>query len=795
MSCRIEDINGETYVSNSDGSPSELYEEALRYYGNVEDAISAYTTVFTDEFQNEVGINTDVATLKDVTKFLSNRSVEGVLNGGEIADVIAFMRANDIANLNELSIKLNNIFKKGGSYEVNTKRAIESKLFTEKEIDEMDFGAMLNKVNKVTSTSDNIDIEVSTTTPVSLNVKLENGEKGFLGNYRNLDVRDVINYVVRNSKSDSNYDIKQALLVSDYSYLADRVDDSADLRSVLKKAIATKRIVNKAFIGQGGRLITDNVGERKVVKNTILNSSTVEVEESFDYLNSVNEQVWDESIENIRGVIKGIEKDLIKHNIDVIGLHNKAEDRASVLHTLLSVVNMMQNPTSEAAIDDFLINRGAIIENTQESEAVIERQQKLEGLNILHIETSLSDAEMFDRHGLVKVGDSLYHQTNIDTDIAYDNLYERFVRGEFVIPSDYLNVEDPFDIANRTEVIEAIKEYVKGRDTGIKANNYENVSLAQVIFGYGKYEGNRPTNFNVENHEYLQTDFVSDFYQYILEEKLKNSVVYNDVLKHFNISDTDINLEAGIFTPDIRGIKYEKELRNYASLKKEGNIKQLYKGGETAVSEDIMVMNGIKDVHSIQGKSFNIEGDYLITPSSPDIYKRVGDTIYRKVLSNGLNDTYQKINIPNNNTYFNYDLNFSTEVEQANRISNLAGLKTDGVQNSEDLENNTGVKRQLTPTPTTVSERTITQETIESLTEDELILLEDELGVDVGIKTTVQRGIISQNIQTLDTMFGEGDASYKTSKEYQKNSESMVKVSKLFSENENVDDKFNDCSI
>lgn len=691
--CKVIFNGGVAGVYNNDGTPSSLYQEALEYYNDQTTALDVWKSTYSDEYQNIIGKSPETSTLKDVLGFLSNYTInEASLTNEELLDVVEFMSSNGVRSLEELSTKLEAIFKPNGYFEINTTTLVKSGLYSQEEANSIDPTKMLTLLNKIESMSVDMELEVSPDNVSKLDIRLTQGEKTAFGTFKKLPITDIIDFVVKRTNSKSQEDVIATLNTSEtFANVADILLSSPSRMKYVMDTLSDKRSVPQMFINNEGELIGEDVSTEKTVVNTLLfDADTIEISADVEFLESIPEAVWMNKQENVKRVVAKIEKRLIDFNIDVIGLSEVAPlDREGTLVLLESVNELLLTPSPEnirifADVKTTLL--GAEVNNK-----VI--NNSFPDINLTYIETNLTAGEMFDRYNMLKVGDNLYHNVVINKEEAYQELYNRLLDGVLDVPQDIFSTENPSDATNVENTLTDLKNFISSRDIGFYSNKFEDISLAQVLFGYNSPIETPPTQM-LENEDYLTTEFVSDFYQYILQEKLNNTDVYNRVLKHFNISDTDINLNTSI-TPDVTGIKYEKELREYASLKKEGQIKELQFPENIDPDLDVYYMNNPRKVAETSG-NFVQEGEYLVKQQSNDLYTRVGNEIYRKVFSStDGKDVFQKVNIPTDGTYFQTNFNFDTPVEKAEKLANSLPTPTKVVESVEVIKQRTGINNKV----------------------------------------------------------------------------------------------------
>lgn len=760
--CKIVYNDGVAGVFNNDGSPSSLYNEALEYYGDQEEALQAWQTAYTEEYKEIIGKSPETTSLSDVLNFLSNYGVSNsALTSEEFSAINQFMTYNGINSLYDLNNKLNSSFKNKGYFEISTRRLVRSGLYTQEEANDLDPNQMLNLLNKINAVSDYFDFSVVNIPQNKGLFRNPNGEKTIFGTYKAQSIEDVAEFIVKNSPSYTEADVISTLANSqEYAYIAGELQSKSSLKNELISIASQYAYVPKVYMDLQGNATYENFSEETTIKNTILSDvDPIELQADIEFLDSIYPDVWLEKNKEVKNILQKIEEYLIKDNVDVIGISNKAEfDREGVILLLELTSDMLMNPSPENISRFAQVKRELL--GQSDSKAVVPINLKKPELNIVYSEMDMSVGEMFDSHNMLKIADNTYHVVNINTQEAYDELYSAFLLGRFSIPQEFITTEDPMSPDNYSLVIESLKSYINSRDIGFDAVNHEQASLAQVIFNHPAPGLNLSPSEVVENEDYLKTEFVSDFYQYTLEEKMKGSDTYDKILKHFSFSDTDINLNS-VTTPNIKGIKYENELRNYAKLKKEGQIRLLIGEVNTGSDIDLEVMNNPSLVKEIQNSNFSLQGDYLFTLNSPDLYTRIGNDVYRKIKSdiNG-QDVYKLVNPNTDNVYFASDINFDINERDIPNNILIAPRVIDTTFTEDNLKIDNKVKEVLNPvTPenlfnqldlitesdlfTLTYELDITQTDVQELIDNGIVQYKNEFNeicAEIGIKTPFKKG-------------------------------------------------------
>ncbi len=146
LKCRISSKDGVTQVVDDKGNESQLYNELLAYTDSETEALNLWTVASSEEFMG-AGEN---ATVKDVVAYMdSTEAATRSLSISEEFQVIDFMRRTGETSLNELNIKLAKIFKSDGTFKIDIKAAVNSGIFSQQEIEDLDVNKMQDILLKI----------------------------------------------------------------------------------------------------------------------------------------------------------------------------------------------------------------------------------------------------------------------------------------------------------------------------------------------------------------------------------------------------------------------------------------------------------------------------------------------------------------------------------------------------------------------------------------------------------------------------------------------------------------------
>jgi hypothetical protein len=244
-------------------------------------------------------------------------------------------------------------------------------------------------------------------------------------------------------------------------------------------------------------------------------------------------------------------------------------------------------------------------------------------------------------------------------------LYKRIKDGTFSIPSTYTDVND------KVAVIKDLTTYVFSINENIRPDLAENFILHKLAFDH-KVEGSlakamdnfRRATSTRTNVDYLKTEFVSDFYNYILTEKQKDSEVYREVLQHFRISDNDISLTKNIAS--IANLDVTKELEDYIRIKRDSSMNYLV-NDESRFNEDLFYLNHSEFVKELS-ETYRQQGDYLLTDPTNNTWVKVGNDVYKNIYSAQGRDLFRKVNTKPDEVYYNTVDNFAFDLREVKEI-------------------------------------------------------------------------------------------------------------------------------
>lgn len=664
LACKIVRTDSGVLALNEQGKVSNLYLDLLSFFQNDEKALNFWALTHTDEFKTAFGGRSDNMSVEDVVAFANAVQIEeSELSPSERHEVKSIMESNNIGDLQQLSNTLNNIFKPNGFIDLDIDAAIESGMYNQedlKNINLTEINSLLNKIEGDLQKGRNFTV-VPSQDDVAV---IDETKKTILGTSFQLSRTDIDNDIIPRIESFTPDVIEEAIQNSEFQTYVDKFNTDEEFKNKeIERFSKLSSVPVLSFIGD--QITDENISYHDQLLNTIpAEFDIVDIESDLDFLEEIPEGNWNNNPNEIRNVLREVEQTLAKNNIDLVGLSNLYNNREQVLSLITPLKNMIRN-TNDVTILEFARAHDTVFPPS-ENRLVRVIPEKYKGLNVVSLNTRKTDAELYSEHGLIKLEEGLYHkvQRMDNTMAAYEYLYRQLVDGKMTIPSQYITVKDYKNPSNKVEVLKGITNYVNARETGITSEFQEEISLYQLVFDHNPIQKQdfRKLSTIRTNEEYLKGDFVADFYNYVLNEKLNDTPMYREVLSKFKFTNSDIVIDGYISSLD--GINMQQELEDYLKLKSGTSYEFLFNNGEGYLLEDFEAVNNPESVQPYKGEIVR-DGDYVITNPQSDMFVNYDGQLYRKVGKSLNADLYLKISEVSRPVYNTAEANFEYNREEA----------------------------------------------------------------------------------------------------------------------------------
>lgn len=697
INCRVSFKNNALEVVDKNGQPSKLYYDALELTGNEDKAFDLWYKAFSQEFTEQVKANNDDVTLDEVLKFVSaNSSFRKSLDLSEVREIKDIMDKNSFSTLSSFSKTLNGIFRPDGITELNTRKAYESGLYDLEGLSEVNLDEIDDLLDKIDGTLSRADIYVTPSSDTSANF-IDTSKRTILGTPEFISQEEIEEEII--SKVESTRDVSEiSSLINNlpYSSFAEKFNSNESFKEQILKNIGAYTKVDTLFIEDDiatkKNLTYFNNLRRSVKRDNDVKSLLADVE----YLEEIDDNVWAENQEEVKEVLKEIEERQFDENgIDVFGLSKFSSNKKLVLDTLDSLGLMIEKPTNE---NIFAFSEKFVELVPQPSSTVSEIiPESLEPFsnNVFKVHSTLSETELFRDHGLVKVGENLYHKVDLGkrSDL-YEQLYQKAKEEGSPI---YLKSED------KREGLRELEQYVMLQDSPLEKDVKEEHILNKLIFNHPKTQDTNDYSQLSDittDPEYLVGGFPTDFSDYIVTEKQKDSQLYRSTLSKFRVGQAGVYLTSPVSS--IEGIDFQKELEDYIRLSKDQSMKYLLPARPTNLKQDAE-LKAINDPLSVPvySRQYSVDNGLLVTESIPNNNIRFYGKTYSKVAEDTKNSIFKQVPVNPNNNFYSVNKDFITEEDRkvAAQVLNDAKFSfVDSVTTEEDFDNSldkAGIKNEV----------------------------------------------------------------------------------------------------
>lgn len=677
LKCRIIYKNGVATVVNLDGTPSDLYQEALALTGSQDQALKIWSTAYSEVFATEYGVNyKDQYKLDDVLTFLDTHDSLGKrLDAQQRSQVVSLMQTSGIESLSDLSNTLNKIFKKNGILELDPKAALKSKLYTEEDLKDFDIESVRDILEAIDGELVTNDIE---TTPQDKTSLYNSSRKTVLGTSEKVTVQEIESSLLDAIDDfSSEKEVDAAINASPYS--------EAVTKELRDKLLSYTRVPVVSILD--GELTTDNLDTYTTISNTLTTEYSPrainKLEANVRYFSSLSEEVLTEKRDVVVKVLKEVEQEHAEIGIDLVGLSRFPNKVKDMLPLLESAVTMLEFPT-EANVRAFAALKDNLITPRKNSVATIVKPA-YKGLTVVRLDTNIPLETLYREHQLIKIGENLFHKVSSENtaDDLSEALYNKVLDGGLKISTikDYKLPE------NKVQVLKDIRKHVLKQQVPGYTNSKEMVVLHQLVFEHLPIKADPRAIDRIgevtSDINYLKDDFVADFYKMILVEKAKDSTLYRTKLSAFTITDNDISLHRQIDNLD--GILMQKELEDYIRIKKDSEMNYLLPASKRFRNGILDALNNPDQVKEYSKPTRNIE-DFIVTEPNDKDFIKVNGELYRQLVKDSNASVFAKVEIEPG-SYYQTDANKYFNLEDARKaLDDSTGMFTPQETTKEDHE-------------------------------------------------------------------------------------------------------------
>lgn len=681
-------------VFDENGQESNLFKRAVNFFKDKEQALNVWATSLTNDFKK----SGKPATFKNVMNFLRVKATRKDKLTNEDKVSLANNVLTTGMNAETLFGVVSSTFYPEGYFDISEKRLKDSGLYTDSEIANLlNDNDIQNSVKDFTERlvsfySNNEDISELDFIPMNnkddVTTVINSTKVVGIGKYEQLNpnmVNRVLNERLAGIKDRDDFDAVVTQLP--FESIVNRYNnDELFADTFYNKYSNTRRVSN--FVIEDGELTlkTNTTNDFTDIKQTVrVRQENLVVGNVIDLIESTDITFWDRQEDAIKDALEEIEENLIDANLDVIGLSNMydthtREEVLDVLYNVEYISNRLKEGTATIEdLRDFTATRQRITNEPNKVDRIyLQNDGIIDNKTIIAIENPLTELEMFERFGMIKVRDNIYQKVErkpLDSLIA--DVIESIVNGEPLVNNEMFyptafNSNEEFDMKrfeknkDNVELYKDARRYLT-RKAFVSSESIDGVvPLDLVLFKevYDYSPNKKAPNTDLfrgytGNTQYLLTDFIADFKEAYLQEKYKQSGLFENVYSNFKIDARGITLT----NEGVDNVEYLKRvlpnnavfnnLKQYAYLSKDPVMQQL-----RPVTEDNLERRNPRDFYINYPNELPVfEGEYdfvdgfLVTDNVQEDFLRTPDGLFEKIDTKGNASIFRKLPTYNNSVY------------------------------------------------------------------------------------------------------------------------------------------------
>lgn len=612
VKCQVIKINGSVNrVVAPNGKDSILYKDALDKAHLQDTALKVWATAYTDDFnlyygdwKNDPQPDQDLdengePVLKDVETFLdSRRGIAPPLDDVDVSSLRSMMVSNGISDVDALNEAISP-FVRGSEVRVDKRTLVESRLYNADEINRIISNPSVSSALKsVISKFNSMMLGV---VPPRIRYLLTNEYDGELvytsDNYNNVGKMDYINpYKIDSELRNAVGGIKdriefdQAFMNLPYDSLVDRYQSDSSFADEMYDRYSSLTKVNVS--DPSGRPMTDTSYPILETYSYYNQKAASRMKSDIGALTSLESDVWAEE-GLIKEGLRRVAENGLNMGIDLAGLEDSYDSKTQeeiedfLLGLDVFVRSLAPGKTMDMSFSqdyDIFFGLGNPV---TEAVSLNENEKPLNLVVYPYSPNALSDVELFESYGLIRLRDNIFHKVNsMETDQLYDTLYEindahKAVYGRPAFPVGNTSGK------SKAEVIDMLKEWIN-RNTRFDQN--ERMAQNRAAFEFSLRRPSADIDVQRElnrfeerkNYDRFSSKDVLRLRSMVLKEKLKGSDLYNNVL--YNIDFNPYGYSVSLKNSDPMSLRdmdmsVEGEMRDLlmrAALDSDSNIRDLF---------------------------------------------------------------------------------------------------------------------------------------------------------------------------------------------------------------------------
>ena len=556
------------------GNESFLFEKAFEQTGDLDTALSLWSTAYTPGFKKYYGywdspalgeyFETDhngEPLLDSVLKYLEKETNKaGIFSSREIEDIQSMMSYAELGGISELGSVIKDNFFIAGNITLTRSNLVNSGLYTKEEADRIMSDESvketvidsMEKIMDYTSSGEMTDRDMYylNTSPEGPLI-YKGDEYNRLGKRVSYNPAEIDYIIIENAagiKDSPNF--IGALENAGIDDLSQSLESDPDYASSLMESYQDMEVVPEVSLGRDGSVIPYNPRVSELEYFSMVNPNTYPkirtAISDFLRMDSIDE-------EGLK-LLRDIERMAIDFGIDIIGLSDSMSDKESIDNMLMSLDIHLSaihrgidaDVTGLADDIDRVLGRGR-------QERAVMLPQNLAGQPVVYLESDLSERALFENNLLLKVGDNIYiplSNNNETIEQLYTSISDMILKypesfNYPIFPSSYykdgvLDYDKVKQSSDSSEIKEFVRSYVL-QNTSDSVT--EKMNLAKMIVGINLGAAVPVVDIQKEfdiytamqENESYNSD-ISDIRKDYLMNKYNNTDLYDKVYKHIRFN-------------------------------------------------------------------------------------------------------------------------------------------------------------------------------------------------------------------------------------------------------------------
>lgn len=663
MACTF---NEDGSVRIDSGAPHALYLEAMREFGDPQQASDIVAVTQSEDYIGEIN-------LKDALEYIGKKNGnQKPLTAIQNQDLKNSLMAMNVSGIDEARIKLNNAFYNSENIFSPTNTSLaNSGLYSQYETQTiLDDISLQERIKSSLEALNNTDyLEQDYQDYVDINQPLQkNAEFNSFGKLSPINP-----YIVEKTTLDTLADpatrqqFDDNLQKLDYQY--------TNPEALYLQMTQYKRAENWQDV------------DGEIISYTPLNDtlSTIEqgviVEDNSETIGNINtlldlsEEIISDNLEQAQTVLDYIEQDMAEKGLDLVGLSQRVDD-IELKPFLLALQDFLEVPTVDATTNFTSAYNSFFGVDISPATTILKPIDLTK--NYVYLRTNKSEELLLAENNLLKVADNTYIKINR---LPLEQLYRVVGTYSDLIPANI-----------------GLREYVEQQMASL--NSVENADLAEELVlnkMYFRQPLNVPSEIDFQEQENnedffeggISDDFVADFNSAAIKEKYKDSDLWKNFYSNFKINAIGLFMvNTDPITLDnmmswMQQIPLSNQLGQYSLVSKQmPNLIDVNNEETTTTyeSERSLAVNYPQTVSKPNNESFKIDDATIITKNTGERFIRVGDDVFEVYESSDALNMF--IKLPATNPNFNQYKIAPPKAEK--QLKDYAYLATEQTQYTRD---------------------------------------------------------------------------------------------------------------